>query len=434
MVDYRKEIDRLYLVDYGLPIEFVIRLILILIAGLSILNYLGSFIGLYWTAGYYATHLLYFAILRSRPTICSRADYVLASCVLIIVMVAYIWFPVLLFNADDPALSLSAAAALGTFMIFVVRRADTFIWLLIAEVVLVSIATLVIFIRIVPELQNTFALFFTGLSCLTFVGYFAETLQNYRIQRLETEAAAQRSIQAQKMEATGQLVGGVAHDFNNILTAVLGNLELYSEVSDRLQKDEFVKDAKTSAELAAKTIKLLMAYSRQSQLDVQQVRLIAIFEQLQSFSRQLLPSSIRIDFLQPEPSLTILVDPNQLLTALINLLVNARDAIAGNGKVMIGSRVLVAGPDEPKLIGYSLKPGTYVEIFVTDDGPGIAPELLSSVTTPFFTTKPLGKGSGLGLSMVEGFARQSGGGLKIASSPKATSIAVLLPLTDPEHG
>lgn len=236
------------------------------------------------------------------------------------------------------------------------------------------------------------------------------------------------------MEATGQLVGGVAHDFNNILTAVLGNLELYSEVSDRLQKDEFVKDAKTSAELAAKTIKLLMAYSRQSQLDVQQVRLIAIFEQLQSFSRQLLPSSIRIDFLQPEPSLTILVDPNQLLTALINLLVNARDAIAGNGKVMIGSRVLVAGPDEPKLIGYSLKPGTYVEIFVTDDGPGIAPELLSSVTTPFFTTKPLGKGSGLGLSMVEGFARQSGGGLKIASSPKATSIAVLLPLTDPEHG
>lgn len=151
MVDYRKEIDRLYLVDYGLPIEFVIRLILILIAGLSILNYLGSFIGLYWTAGYYATHLLYFAILRSRPTICSRADYVLASCVLIIVMVAYIWFPVLLFNADDPALSLSAAAALGTFMIFVVRRADTFIWLLIAEVVLVSIATLVIFIRIVPE-------------------------------------------------------------------------------------------------------------------------------------------------------------------------------------------------------------------------------------------------------------------------------------------
>lgn len=429
-MDYRKEIDRLYLVDYGNPVEFFIRLILILIAGLSILNYLGSFIGLYWAAGYYATHLLYFTILRTRPTICSRADYILASCLLIIVMVAYVWFPVILFREDDPALSLSAAAALGTFMIFVVRRADTFIWLVIAEALVVSIAALVIFIRTMPELQSTFAQFFTGLSCLTLVGYFAETLQNYRLQRLETETAAKRSIQAQKMEATGQLVGGVAHDFNNILTAVLGNLELYFEVSDTPQKDQFVKDAKTSAELAAKTIKLLMAYSRQAKLDVQRVPLTAIFKQLQNFSRQLLPSSIQIDFCMPDPSTTILVDQNQLLTALINLMVNARDAISGNGQVVIGSRVFVTGPEEPKLIGYMLKPGTYVEIFVTDDGEGIAPELLAKVTTPFFTTKPLGKGSGLGLSMVEGFARQSGGGLKITSTAKTTSVAILLPLND----
>lgn len=431
-MDYRKEIDRLYRVDYGNPVEFFIRLVLILIAGLSILNYLASFIGLYWTAGYYAAHLLYFTILRTRPTICSRADYIVASCALVFLMLAYIWFPVLLFEEDDPALSLSAAAALGTFMIFVVRRADTFIWLVIAEVALVSIAGIVIFVQIVPEIQSSFALFFSGLSCLTLVGYFAETLQNYRIQRLETEAAAQRSIQAQKMEATGQLVGGVAHDFNNILTAVLGNLELYSEVPDTLQKDQFVKDAKTSAELAAKTIKLLMAYSRQAQLDVQRVPLTDIFEQLQNFSRQLLPSSIQIDFRPPEPSITILVDQHQLLTALINLIVNARDAISGNGQVIVGSRVFIAGPEEPKLIGYALKPGTYIEIFVTDDGPGIAPELLAKITTPFFTTKPLGKGSGLGLSMVEGFARQSGGGLKIKSSGRTTSVAILLPLTDQE--
>lgn len=143
-MDYRKEIDRLYRVDYGNPVEFFIRLVLILIAGLSILNYLASFIGLYWTAGYYAAHLLYFTILRTRPTICSRADYIVASCALVFLMLAYIWFPVLLFEEDDPALSLSAA--LGTFMIFVVRRADTFIWLVIAEVALVSIAGIVIFV------------------------------------------------------------------------------------------------------------------------------------------------------------------------------------------------------------------------------------------------------------------------------------------------
>ncbi|MCP3968726.1 MAG: hybrid sensor histidine kinase/response regulator, partial [Rhodobacteraceae bacterium] len=264
------------------------------------------------------------------------------------------------------------------------------------------------------------------------VGYFAQTVQIHRQQRIERELAALRSIQAQKMEATGQLVGGVAHDFNNILTAVLGNLELYGVMEEPGERDHLVAEARQSAERAAELIRQLLAYSRQSQLQIETQSLRAVFEQVRNLSHRLLPSSIETVFAMPPEAIRIKVDQAQLITALINLLVNARDALEDGGRVSVEWRPTEMDGVATMPGGYAPKPGRYVEIAVQDNGPGIDPDQIERVTEPFFTTKPIGEGSGLGLSMVEGFARQSGGGLSIRSSEGGTRVSILLPL--PERG
>ena len=278
-------------------------------------------------------------------------------------------------------------------------------------------------------MTNTAATAVVGIAGLGFLGYFAEVALAHRKSRLDAHLASQRSIQAQKMEATGQLVGGVAHDFNNILTAVIGNLELYSEVDLAQDKDHFVAEARSSAMIAAKLIKQLMAYSRLSKLEASETHLADLFDQLQGLSRRLLPKSITLEFVKPRADLKINVDPNQLITALINLLVNARDALDDKGLVVVDCQEVGVDSRSARLNGYSLEDGRYVEIRVKDNGPGVDRSIIDNVTTPFFTTKPVGKGSGLGLSMVEGFARQSGGGLLVTSSSAGACFSVFLPIS-----
>lgn len=430
LVNFRKEIDRLYDVDFGNKAELTFRIMLTIFGAIGLYQYLGWTIGFYWAGGYFFSLCCFFAFLRTRPETCSNTDCVIASGILLTSMISFIWLPAILSSENDIAVRTASTAAIGTFMIVVVRRADTYLWLVICEGIFFFSVSIVMFFGALGSLNNGWALFVTALSLLGLAGYFFDSLLIYRRRRLQLVAAAQRSVQAQKMEAIGQLVGGVAHDFNNILTALIGNLELYAEVHDRDQKDLFVRDAKTSAELATQTVKQLLAYSRQSRLDVKPVRVTEIFQQLENFGGRLLPSSIALEFRETAFDMTIFVDPSQLVTALINLVLNARDAITENGTVTVNSRICVIDPNETKPIGALLKPGQYIEISVRDNGRGIPSEHLSKVTTPFFTTKPVGKGSGLGLSMVEGFARQSGGGLRISSSDAGTNACVLLPIID----
>ena len=210
---------------------------------------------------------------------------------------------------------------------------------------------------------------------------------------------------------------------------MIGNLELYSEVDLAQDKDHFVAEARSSAMIAAKLIKQLMAYSRLSKLEASETHLADLFDQLQGLSRRLLPKSITLAFVKPRADLKINVDPNQLITALINLLVNARDALDDKGLVVVDCQEVGVDSRSARLNCYSLEDGRYVEIRVKDNGPGVDRSIIDNVTTPFFTTKPVGKGSGLGLSMVEGFARQSGGGLLVTSSSAGACFSVFLPIS-----
>lgn len=238
-------------------------------------------------------------------------------------------------------------------------------------------------------------------------------------------------LQARKMEAVGQLAGGLAHDFNNMLTVVIGNL---AALKERRPDDGSLADCLDPALAAARRgvdlIRRLLSFARQQSLEPRPVDVARLLGELLPLLRRSLPESILVDTALPEAALFAMTDPHQLENALLNLAFNARDAMPGGGRldIAVSARAL-AGPEAADL---DLAPGDYVEIAVQDSGQGMSATVLARALEPFFTTKGYAAGSGLGLSMVYGFAKQSGGGLHLASAPGAgTAARVHLPRCAP---
>lgn len=247
----------------------------------------------------------------------------------------------------------------------------------------------------------------------------------------EQKASQAALIQAQKMEAVGQLTGGLAHDFNNLLSIIIGNLATLKERSPASSPAlEFVDPALHAAQRGAELIKRLLTFSRRQTLEPQPVEIAGLVINMTHLLRRSLTESIRIHTHLPDKALHALVDPHQLENALLNLALNARDAMVDGGDltIRVGERFI---PESQSVIT-ELPTGNYVQLEVSDTGSGIAPEALAKVFEPFFTTKPFGRGSGLGLSMVYGFVRQSGGNIRVRSTPgKGTVVTFVLPRTEP---
>jgi PAS domain S-box-containing protein len=245
----------------------------------------------------------------------------------------------------------------------------------------------------------------------------------------DRESMESQLQQAQKMEAVGQLTGGIAHDFNNLLGAILGNLDLLAEeIENRPRARALAERAIAAAESGAQLVRRLLAFSRRQPLNPQIVDLNAMVLNMLDLLRRTLGGRMQIETdLEPGP-LSCRIDRPQTEGALLNLCINARDAMAGDGTVTIATRVIDLSGDVTRRPA-GLAPGRYVELSVADRGTGMTPEVLQRAFEPFFTTKPPGQGSGLGLSMVYGFARQSGGQVAIDSTPgEGTEVRLLLPL------
>ena len=235
--------------------------------------------------------------------------------------------------------------------------------------------------------------------------------------------------QAQKMEAVGQLTGGLAHDFNNLLTGVMGNLELMQARLAHGRHDDlerFVLAAQGASRRAASLTQRLLAFSRRQTLDPRPTdvnRLIAGMAEL--LQRSIGPTRA-IEVVAAPGLWTAMIDATQLESAILNLAINARDAMPESGRVTIATANRWI--DESDARELELEPGAYLSVAVSDTGTGMAPETVERAFEPFFTTKPIGQGTGLGLSMVYGFARQSGGQVRIDSAPGAgTTITIYLP-------
>ena len=258
----------------------------------------------------------------------------------------------------------------------------------------------------------------------------------------ERRAAEERLRQAHKMEALGQLVGGVAHDFNNLLTAISGNIETLQRRLTRGADDNLQRPAKAALDAtgrAALMTNRLLAFSRHQPLEPRSVSVNSLITGMSEILRQTLGESVQIETVLAAGVWATFVDANQLESALLNLAVNSRDAMPEGGKLTIEAANTYL--DEAYSAIAEVPPGQYVGIFVSDTGTGMTPEVASKAFDPFFTTKEVGQGTGLGLSQVYGFIKQSGGYVRIYSEVGAgTTIKIYLPryvsserVTEVEH-
>jgi PAS domain S-box-containing protein len=244
----------------------------------------------------------------------------------------------------------------------------------------------------------------------------------------DNRALAAQLAQAQKMQAIGQLTGGIAHDFNNLLTVIIGSLALMDlEGTDAKAVREFARQADAAAQRAASLTQRLLAFSRRQPLRPQSVDLRGLLSGMEHLLRRTLHEAIALEVHVVPDTWSCEADPVQLESAILNLAINARDAMPGGGLLQIFAEnaALLAGGE---LGQAGLPHGDYVRIIVRDTGAGMSTEVLAQAFEPFFTTKDVGEGSGLGLSMVYGFIKQSGGHVQIRSElGKGTEIALHLP-------
>ena len=257
-----------------------------------------------------------------------------------------------------------------------------------------------------------------------------ETLEQRVAERtaelMQTEEALR---QAQKMEAVGQLTGGLAHDFNNLLTGMMGNLELLQTrvARGRLEEiDRFVNAAQGAGRRAASLTQRLLAFSRRQTLDPKPTDVNRLIMGIEELLRRTVGGTTQIDVVGAVGLWAANIDAGQLESALLNLCINARDAMPDGGRITI--ETANKWLDERAGQERDLPPGQYLSICVTDTGSGMSADTIAKAFEPFFTTKPIGQGTGLGLSMIYGFARQSGGQVRIYSEVgQGTTVCVYLP-------
>jgi signal transduction histidine kinase/PAS domain-containing protein/CheY-like chemotaxis protein len=245
----------------------------------------------------------------------------------------------------------------------------------------------------------------------------------------ELLAAAEALRQSQKMEAIGQLTGGIAHDFNNLLTGISGSLELLDTriKAGRLSGVErYVSAAQGSARRAATLTQRLLAFSRRQTLDPRPTDVNKLVGGIEELLRRSVGPAVLLEVVGAGGVWQTNVDPSQLENALLNLCINSRDAMPDGGRITI--ETANKWLDDRGAKDHDLPPGQYVSVSVSDTGTGMTPDVIAQAYEPFFTTKPLGQGTGLGLSMVQGFVRQSGGQIRIYSElGKGTTISLYLP-------
>lgn len=421
------EIGRLFEIEYGNRLEVVVRMCSVMVGSVFLAHYIDTFEAIAWGLGYLFSHLAYYTYLRTRGDIVTLFECRLAHVMFLGLIAAFMWMPSWMLVQNDRNLSLVGAALLGCLLVHLLKRSETSLFVIIGEIGMVTVIMLLLLARVLPQLSDPLAIAGILMSWAALLVYFSESMITARNRILAEKAATEQAFQAQKLAAIGQLAGGVAHDFNNILTAISGNLELYDVLKKSAEKDDVIQAARQSSEHATAIVKQLLVYARKSPFELRRIEANAPVLNLRILTAHLVPPNITFSVHPLATPAWAKMDKDQFVTALMNLVVNAADAMPHGGRIDLSIRqqhiqkpVVMAG-------GKLLCVGHYLVYEVRDTGPGISPDILSRVIDPFFTTKKVGAGTGLGLSMAVTVSQRMGGGLKIETGAGGTSMSIYVP-------
>ena len=397
---------------------------------ISIAIWLDLTSALYWLAIYALSEAANISFLATRRKPGTVLDTRIATALNFIATLWFATLPVYLWSLHVIVMQFAALSLVVGMVLYSITRYSGLRRIAIWDGILISALALYFGYDMALHAETTVVRGLSLLVSVLMVLYFLISLRESVRMRSALKQAEQRNIQAQKMQAVGQLTGGISHDFNNLLTVIIGNLDLYSEVETRSEKNQLAEEARQAALRAAALTSQLLAFSRKAQLNPKPFDPERFLRSFVSLTGRVLPEAVSLQLELVSAPHRISADVNQLENALLNLVINARDAMAASGTIILRLDWVEAG-HERDFHGTALPVGLYCRISVEDSGPGIAPEHQMTVLDPFFTTKPVGKGSGLGLSMAKGFVEQSGGALELLSQPgSGTIIAFWLPVLD----
>ncbi|MBP0482392.1 sensor histidine kinase [Sagittula salina] len=428
----RRDMRHLYEVEYGVRRELVLRLVGVCLSAFLMHLYNGMYMPFVWCLGYLLCHMAHFLFIVAHLDRADTEDLTIAGLLYLVVVLSFMWLPAWLGMQSDPTLIWVGSVLMISAITYQIRRADRMLWLIWAQISIFGALSAVVMASHVHRFEGLVGQLGAVLVTAAAFAYVALAMLYTRKSRLTMEDAAEQMAQDQKMSAIGRLAGGMAHDFNNMLTVMKGNLDLYHLSDAEEDREAAVREAQIAVLRAEEVVQQLMIYARKAPVRLRVLDANLAMDQMMMLVRSMVPSRIRRNFVPLERRLHIEVDEGQLTTALLNLVKNAVDAMEGQGTMTIatGHEVLEGTPEHH---GARLEPGAYVTITVSDTGAGIVAEHLDHVMEPFFTTKPEGKGTGLGLSMVAGFVQGAGGGLRIRSSAQGTDVTLLLPAARAPH-
>ena len=410
--------------------EIGARFFLLSVFCISVAIWLDLTSTLFWLAIFMLAETANIGFLSTRRRPGTHLDTQIASALNFITTLWFATLPIYLWSLDVTLMRFAALSLVVGMVLYAITRYSGLRRIAIWDGILISGLALYFGYDMARQADTITETLLSMLISVLIVLYFLVSLRESIGTRSALKQAEKRNIQAQKVEAIGQLTGGIAHDFNNLLTVMIGNLDLYSEVQAREEKDQLAEEARQAALRAATLTAQLLAFSHKAQLNPKTVDPEPFLKGFLALARRVLPEAVTLQLeLVPAPD-RITVDVNQLENALLNLVINARDAMTGGGTILL--RLDWVDTEYPQEFHDTTLPaGRYCRISVEDSGSGIAPELQTAIMDPFFTTKPVGKGSGLGLPMAKGFIEQSGGALELVSRPGDGSVfAFWLPVSE----
>ncbi|MEM9171221.1 MAG: ATP-binding protein [Pseudomonadota bacterium] len=383
-------------------IDLIARITVVAGCGIALWLATDMWVMLVWGLGYAVMNLMFAVFLITRQPDVSFAELILATVSSAVIAFWYGGMVVYIGMLDDGAfLLLSVFGYIGTAQHCLARAQDFnySAYIDLSASVLPGLGVVLVAAHFASSFWVSIATLVGGLFVLAYhVLAFQKVIHQSR--RLEERVYAE--TQDQKMRALGQLTSGIAHDFNNLLAVVSVNVEMASATKEGEKRLEFLDNAKLATQSGAALIKQLMVYVHQSELEVTDVSVKSLLDRMSAVLHRILPSHITLHIAAISGHMTTRVDAALLETALLNLVINARDAIA----------------DQVGVIDINVEcheTEDVITIHVIDNGPGMEAETLERASEPFFTTKAMGQGSGLGLSMVKGFAEQSGGSVTMSN-------------------